>query len=182
MYDELQEVWKHEVENAELQRLELGFYSKAADYLRRLREEGRMLDKRTVKSRLLEKEAHNVQKMVFELVRIRCKKSVKRASTSEGIPSDLLTEEERRIFKGLLPVSEACEDLAKNILRGQVPMETTSQEHNRIPLRFLKTVPGIIGADMKNYGPFESEDVASVPTENAKILVRQGLAEEIAAA
>ena len=40
----------------------------------------------------------------------------------------------------------------------------------------MKAVPSIIGADMKTYGPFLVEDVASVPVENAKILVKQGLA------
>ena len=29
---------------------------------------------------------------------------------------------------------------------------------------------------MKSYGPFVVEDVASLPVENAKILVKQGLA------
>jgi len=48
--------------------------------------------------------------------------------------------------------------------------------HKRIAVRFLKQVPGIIGSDMKTYGPFMVEDVASVPESNARILVRQGLA------
>jgi DNA replication factor GINS len=46
-------------------------------------------------------------------------------------------------------------------------------------MRLLKDVPAIVGADMKTYGPFRTEDVASLPVENAKILVRQGLAEKI---
>ena len=40
----------------------------------------------------------------------------------------------------------------------------------------MKAIPAIIGGDMKTYGPFASEDVASVPGENAKILVKQGFA------
>jgi DNA replication initiation complex subunit (GINS family) len=32
---------------------------------------------------------------------------------------------------------------------------------------------------MKTYGPFKAEDVASLPVENVKILVKQGLAEKI---
>jgi len=46
-------------------------------------------------------------------------------------------------------------------------------------LRFLKAVPAIIGSDMKTYGPFAVEDVASVPVENAKILAKQGFAEVV---
>lgn len=43
-------------------------------------------------------------------------------------------------------------------------------------VRFLKPVPSIIGVDIKSYGPFLVEDVASVPELNARILVKQGLA------
>jgi DNA replication factor GINS len=46
-------------------------------------------------------------------------------------------------------------------------------------MRFLKDVPAIIGADMKTYGPFKTEDVASLPVENTKILKKQGLAENV---
>lgn len=49
----------------------------------------------------------------------------------------------------------------------------------RVVVRFLKQVPAIIGIDMKTYGPFMVEDVASVPKSNAKILVRQSLAKMI---
>jgi len=48
--------------------------------------------------------------------------------------------------------------------------------HKRVSVRFLKMVPAIVGSDMKTYGPFMVEDVASVPESNARILVRQGLA------
>jgi DNA replication factor GINS len=50
-----------------------------------------------------------------------------------------------------------------------------------VVLRFLKDVPALIGSDMKTYGPFEAEDVATLPSENAKILVKQGLAEKVEA-
>ena len=36
-----------------------------------------------------------------------------------------------------------------------------------------------MGADMKSYGPFKVEDVASLPVENAKMLVKQGLAVQV---
>jgi len=51
--------------------------------------------------------------------------------------------------------------------------------HARATLRFLKEVPAIIGADMKTYGPFKVEDIAALPIENTKILIKQGLAEKL---
>jgi len=46
----------------------------------------------------------------------------------------------------------------------------------RSTIRFIKSIPAIMGADMKSYGPFVAEDVASLPQQNAQILVKQGLA------
>jgi DNA replication factor GINS len=46
-------------------------------------------------------------------------------------------------------------------------------------LRFLKEIPAIVGADMKTYGPFKPEDIASLPVENAKVLIKQGVAVEV---
>jgi len=40
----------------------------------------------------------------------------------------------------------------------------------------VKNIPAIMGADMKSYGPFVVEDVASLPELNARILIKQGLA------
>jgi DNA replication initiation complex subunit (GINS family) len=34
---------------------------------------------------------------------------------------------------------------------------------------------------MKTYGPFKVEDIASLPTENAKVMIKQGLAEKVEA-
>jgi DNA replication factor GINS len=46
-------------------------------------------------------------------------------------------------------------------------------------IRFLRAVPAIIGIDMKTYGPFKAEDLASMPVENAENLIRRGIAKEV---
>ena len=178
MYDELYEIWKHELERLELGRLPPDFHSRIAGYLRRLKEESRMLDKRTVKARLLKSEMQNVKRMSRELIRTRYGKLVTKVAKGEKIPSDGLTAEEEKIYTGISPFAEAYQSFAKSILHGHVP-KGVEQKHKRAALRFLKDVPAIIGADMKTYGPFKVEDVASLPVENAKILVKQGLAEKV---
>ncbi|MBC7129615.1 hypothetical protein H5T51_00135, partial [Candidatus Bathyarchaeota archaeon] len=61
------------------------------------------------------------------------------------------------------------------------PGKTSNRKRgkNRIIVRFLKEIPEIVGIDMKSYGPYKPEDVASLPAENAEILIKQGLAVEI---
>jgi DNA replication initiation complex subunit (GINS family) len=177
MYDELYAAWRLEIENTALGSLPPDFYVRIADYLRRIKEETRMLDKKTVKANLLEHEMHHVKRMLKELVWVRYKKLIKLITESQKVPSDLLTVEEAKMCAGFLPFTEAYQRFAKNLLQGQVSKVDIEKVHKRVALRFVKSVPAVIGADMKTYGPFMVEDVASVPVENAKILVRQGLAQ-----
>lgn len=179
MYDELYEVWKRELQNAELERLPSDFYSRVIDYVRRLREESRMLDKKTVKARLLRSEMRNVNRMLRDIMQARYKKLLKKASAGEKVSNDLLTVEEERLMSGVLPFVDSYRAFANSLLRGQLLRAEVVRESKNIVLRFLNEVPEIIGADMKSYGPFKIEDVASLPTENAKILIKQGLAEKI---
>jgi DNA replication factor GINS len=179
MYQELCEVWKRELENVDLEKLPPDFYIRVADYSRKLREETRMLDKRTLKATLFRKEMHNVKRMVHELIQTRCQKMINKLTRCEEIPHDVLTAEEEEVYMRISPFAETMWNLATEILRGHPPKVSVEQEHKRTTLRFLKDVPAIIGADLKTYGPFKAEDVASLPIENAKMLVRQSLAERV---
>ena len=48
-----------------------------------------------------------------------------------------------------------------------------------IVLRFIKEIPTLVGFDMKTYGPFNPEDIATLPPENARILIKQGMAVQV---
>jgi DNA replication initiation complex subunit (GINS family) len=179
MYDELYAAWRFEMENTALGSLPPDFYARAADYLRRIKEENRMLDKKTVKAGLLEHELERVKCMLQELVWARYKKLVTLITENQKIPSGLLAVEEEAMCTGFLSFAEAYQKFAEKLLRGQVLKVGIKKPRKRVALRFLKAIPAVIGADMKTYGPFMVEDVASVPLENAKILVKQGLAEVV---
>lgn len=177
MYNELYEIWKGEFENVELVKLPKNFYSELVEYLKRLREESRMLDKRTVKAFLLKSEMQNVKRMIRELTLLRYRKLIRKMAKGEKVPTDVLTVEEEKIYRETSSFAETYRSLVRNILRGYVPKADVEKRRKRVVLRFLKDVPAIVGADMNTYGPFKAEDIASLPVENAKILSKQGLAE-----
>jgi DNA replication factor GINS len=179
MYNEVYEDWKLELENIELEKLSPEFYSRVAEYMKRLREESRMLDKRTLKTNLLEEEMRNSKRMVHELILIRYRKIIGKVAKGEEIVANFLAPEEKTVYSRLSPLAEAFRDFAKEIIRGRIPMIKIEGEHKRVVLRFLRDVPAIIGADMKTYGPFKSEDIASLPVENTRILKKQRLAENV---
>ena len=176
MYNELYAAWRREIDDASLGGLPPDFYSKIADYLRRIKEENKMLDKKSVKVNLLEHEAENVKRMLEELLWARYKKIVKTVTKSQKAPSELLTVEEANMCESFVTFTDAYQKFAKSLIQGQPAKVDAEVTHKRVTLRFSKNIPSIIGADMKPYGPFVAEDVASLPVENARILVKQGLA------
>jgi DNA replication initiation complex subunit (GINS family) len=119
--------------------------------------------------------------MLRELVWLRYKKLLRIISENQKVPADLLAAEEAKLCTGFLSFAEAYQRFVDGLLRGQLSAVSTTKAHKRVALRFIKEVPAVIGADMKTYGPFLVEDVASVPVENAKILIKQGLAELVEA-
>ncbi len=188
MYDELYAAWRLEIENSELGSLPSDFYTKVADYLKRAKEENKMQDKKSVRTNLLEHELANAQKIAKELLQTRYRKLVKMIISGYKVPMESLTEEESKMYNGITPSAEIYDKFLAGIVEGrslrvEVPAATTSLEptvvHKRVTLRFLKPVPSIIGTDMKSYGPFLVEDVASVPIENARVLIKQGLAKSV---
>ena len=179
MYNELYDAWKKEKENMELQALPKDFYTTLAQYVKKIKEEGRMLDEKTTKARMLMRESKNVQKMLGDLLMLRHEKTVNKVSDGETVSSEGLTSEEEKLVKEVSPSFEFFQTLLKNILSGRLPQIEVKREPKKRVLRFLKEIPPIIGADMKTYGPFKPEDVASLPLENAKILTKQGIAVEV---
>jgi DNA replication factor GINS len=179
MYEEVYRIWKSETEKATLEELPADFYVKVADYLKRMKEEARMLDKKAIRANLLQMEMQNVKYMLQQLLKIRQEKLVKKALKGEKIPPNLLTNDERETLQKIEPLLEKLQEISRNLLEEQYLAVASEGEQKVAILRFLKNVPAIIGKDMKYYGPFKAEDVASIPIENARILIKQGLAEKI---
>jgi DNA replication factor GINS len=182
MYNNLHEAWRKEKESTEIQKLIKDFYAKLADYVKKIREESRMLDKKTVKGRLLEWEYKNVKRMIEELVQLRYRKALSKAAAGKTVPKEFLTEEEAKLHGEILPLTEAHQAFLEDILRGRaLVMKRSEKKSKKMLVRFLHEIPAIIGSDMKTYGPFKSEDIATLPVENARALVKQGVVVEVEA-
>ncbi|MGD6851967.1 MAG: hypothetical protein ACQCN6_07915 [Candidatus Bathyarchaeia archaeon] len=202
MYEQLYAAWRREIDDSTLGGLTPDFYSKITAYLARIREDNKAQDKKTVKVSLLEHEAKNVERMLDELLNLRYKKILKTITRLHKVPIELLSSEEAKMCESFVGFSNAYQQFAKHLLQGEQPQapitvtilqqptapaapvlgtkETykppTHVTHKRTTIRFIKNIPAIMGADMKSYGPFAAEDVASLPALNAQILVKQGLA------
>jgi DNA replication initiation complex subunit (GINS family) len=187
MYNELYSAWQREIDDPTLGGLPLDFYAKISQYLKHIKEEDKVLDKKSVKTSLLEHESSNVDRMLKELLGTRYRKIIKTVTKTQKLPIELLTVEETRMCETFSDFTKLYHKFTDDLMQGQITSEpikvvvktetnVAAQLHKRSTIRFLKNIPAIMGADMKSYGPFITEDVASLPPQNAQILVKQGLA------
>ena len=179
LYNELYELWKKERENDELQRLPKNFYGKITDYVKKLNAENRMLDKKTVKAQLLDIEVSNFKVMVKELFSLRYKKLREKAFSLEPVSRDILSEQEKKMYEMALPLAESYCAFSKNILHGHLSVVTQEMKQQICVLRFVQEIPALVGSDMKTYGPFMPEDIATLPIENARIFLRKKMAVKV---
>ena len=179
MYDELFDAWMEEKNKSALQKLSPNFYDRLLNYVKRIREERRMLDDKTIRGRLIEKEEENVTRLTEELVSIRYKKIWDYIHDGGSPPSSLLTHEEINLFSKTLDSYDSYRDLAKSLLHGQTKKRSKSGPKGFKVVRFIREMPQLIGADLKTYGPFKQDEVATLPDENARNLIKQGIAAEI---
>ncbi len=180
-YDTLLDAWRKERHSGDLQPLPEGFYVEMTGYVSELREQTRMLDKGSMRGRISEKERENAERMLRELSHLRLRKIVNIELEGEAIVGSVLTREERALRADLRGLLSSHEDRLKSILMGRVPQVDAKprQRSGLKVVRFLQAVPAIMGIDMKTYGPFEPEDVVSLPVENAENLIRRGIAKEV---
>jgi DNA replication factor GINS len=188
MYNELYSAWQREIDDPTLGGLPLDFYTKISQYLKRIKEEDKVLDKKSAKTSLFEHESVNVERMLKELLGSRYRKIIKTVTKTQKLPTELLTVEEARMCETFTDFTKSYHKFTDNLMQGQLNFEpikvvvknetyaAAPQPHKRSTIRFLKNIPAIMGADLKSYGPFIAEDVASLPPQNAQILVKQGLA------
>jgi len=195
-YRTLYDSWRRERHRTEIQPLPEGFYSIMASYVIQLREQGRIADKSSVRGKLIEKEQEHAEKMLQDINQIRLTKLVTAEVNGSPMEPLNLTTEEKRLQIELRRLLAGHIQGMKQVLQGKEPRVETSIHVPSIPaasvqqlsqhqdkveqnfriVRFLQPLPAIMGVDMKTYGPFKAEDVASIPSQNADNLIRKGIA------
>jgi DNA replication initiation complex subunit (GINS family) len=185
VYNDLYAAWIREISEASLGGLPPDFYARITEYMKRINQEDALLEKKSVKVSLLEHEAQNAKRMLEELLKLRYQKIINAVTELQKVPSELLTVEEAKMCERFLSFTDNYQRFSESLMQGQAtlkfetataPYSVPQVANKRLTIRFSKSIPAIMGADLKSYGPFAVEDVASLPADNAKILVKQGLA------
>jgi DNA replication factor GINS len=93
-----------------------------------------------------------------------------------------LTDEEKYIFDAEKEAEKRKYSILRAIFSGRPKvLESISGKirSKQVVVRFTKPMERFVGTDMTKYGPFQQEDVAVLPFENARSLIDNGEAIEI---
>ena len=123
--------------------------------------------------KMIEAEKLLFQNLVSSLKGYKKVKAISKYDEEENFKSPKLTNKElneiTEIPQTSQPISQ--EDIIKP--------ETSDKDFKYTLIRILEKTPAIVGIDLINYGPFKKEDIAHLPSKNAKILIYEKFAEEI---
>lgn len=174
MYNALLERWQAERDSTVLLPLRDSFLQNLRDYIEQVLNRLRSEDLPSLQRQLLEAELTNLRFMMENLLRMRVKKILETLAESE-VNYDLLTRQEQRfveqISRNLRSVFMPVEDLFS-------PLDPESSSRVLL-IRFLEDHPQLVGVDLRTYGPFKADDLATLPLENAKVIIRRNLAEPV---
>ncbi len=205
-YETLFELLRREKNRDDLQELQAAFFKEVIEYLG---EKQRVCEETSHKEDLFsatEREKtltqlSNIKKIIRELYDRREKKiinmALNRSRTGSSIidTSKLLAEENKFFNTVVATFNNYREGILVNVLNLKEPLvddlkmaaeerkeaaeEKKADEKPTRMLRFVNPVPKFVGKELEVYGPFEEDDMASLPTEIAQLLIEKGRAEEI---
>jgi len=201
-YETLFELLRREKDRTELQKLDSSFTS---NVLRYLKDKYAIINKQQAElfgpeeRKKTEEQIENIRKILKDLYNRREKKVAGVAIEKSRNPALIVDnssflKEEREVFENLVKVLDmGRENILNKLLEMKEPMEIKPMNLEKAPevnevkvekkdtkiVRFLSAVPKFVGRELEEYGPFLSEDIASLPAEIANILVKKGRAEEI---
>ncbi|HEY7507340.1 MAG TPA: hypothetical protein VH621_07000 [Nitrososphaera sp.] len=100
----------------------------------------------------------------------------------ERLDYSKLTDEEKYVLDGRRESESRAAEVIAATVKGRVKvLESISVKvrSRQIVVRFLQPMESFVGVDANKYGPFQREDIASLPFENARSIIEGGAAVEI---
>lgn len=169
---EVYRLLKREIETVPLQQIDPDTFQKIAATLGSLRGQGYEGVEGKVRDRLAELLANSARLLIEARIH-------KLRSGREPVDFSKLTDEEKYALDGITESDARADEIVSATTKGRVKvLESISVKarSKQMLVRFLKPMESFVGVDMNKYGPFQQEDVASLPMENARSIVETGIA------
>lgn len=163
-----------EAENDTVQEIDHKLYCNIAEFLGNLKNQ----DYDGVESKIKDSLVTIITEMTSLLLKIR----IEKAKSLDELDYTNLLDEERFILDSEDELRQRKDTVLAATLNGRLKLlETVAGNHRSrsIVVRFLKSIDQVVGTDLRTYGPFEAEDVATLPFENARALIEKKVAVKI---
>lgn len=163
-----------ETENDSILEMDPSFYRNLSEFIGNLRKQEFDGVESKIKNTMIEM----ATELTSLLVRIRLDKITK----SPDVQFGNLLDEEKFILDSHEEQSERIEMILSATVNGKSKfLESLSQNHKtkKVVIRFLKDIDELVGADLEKYGPFKTEDIATIPYENAQALISKNIATKV---
>ncbi len=163
-----------ETENDSILELHPNFYRNLADFIGNLRKQEFDDVENKIKDTMIEM----VTELTSLLIQIRLDKILK----TPDLEISYLLDEEKFILDSQENQKERIEMILSATINGKSKfLESLTQNHKikKIVIRFLNEVDEIVGVDLEKYGPFKTEDIATIPYENAQALIAKNVATKV---
>ncbi|MBI4210633.1 MAG: DNA replication complex GINS family protein [Candidatus Diapherotrites archaeon] len=176
-YDEVRRIHRLEKNSSKLVDVGNEFYNDLHSFI--VGEKKGYLDSLRDLSSTKARDFTNLKKMVEEIFALRTKKIMNRAlvasRTSEGGEEGMAVQE-RKLYREFLGLLNEHGKLLSGIFSGDSAPDS-GKDLNTLSVEILSDVPGFVGADMQEYGPFQKGRVVILPLKVAKLLSARKLAE-----
>jgi DNA replication factor GINS len=123
-----------------------------------------------------------VVKLTTLLFVLRCKKIFHSSKSQNMFEYSNLTDEEKYVFFGNRERVQRINIVLKMLLEGKsktLEKIVSSINQNFVIIRFLDSMEQFVGVNMNKYGPYQRDDVAILPFENARSIIENNKAIEI---
>ncbi len=151
------------------------FYSGLSAYSQKLKRSANS-GASELSQRLMATQAKMIESMVRQLLKIRTRKATQQNALLQLLP------EERYVCSAEQKFQKRFQTMVEAVSAGQpsfIEFAHQSESQRSVTVKFVKHVNELVGLDMRRYGPFEAEDVASIPAASADILIAGGDAIEV---
>ena len=165
---------KREIETSSLQQIEPNTFQKIAAALGSLKGQGYEGVEAKVRDRLTDLLASSAR-LLIDARRYKLQ-------SPENVDFSKLTDEEKYALAGMTESAARIDEIISATIKGRVKvLESIAMRarSKQVLVRFLKPIESFVGVDMNKYGPFQQEDIASLPLENARSIVESGVAVHI---
>lgn len=123
-----------------------------------------------------------VVKLTTLIFVLRCKKIFDSSKSQNIFEYSNLTDEEKYVFFGNREREQRINIVLKMLLEGKsktLEKIVSSINQNFVIIRFLDSMEQFVGVNMNKYGPYQRDDVAILPFENARSIIENNKAVEI---